>query len=134
MPRGSPRWARPVDAGRRRNEALLAAAGDLAIVGPNCFGIINYVNHGSLWSAPYLADAEPRGAAVVAQSGNVCINLSMNQQQVPFSYIISAGNQAVLGFEDYIEVLLEGPERHRRILEAGGTADPDVHPYAAREL
>jgi len=97
------------ESGRRRNEALLAAAGDLAIVGPNCFGIINYVNHGSLWSVPYLADAGPRGAAVVAQSGNVCINLSMNQRQVPFSYIISAGNQAVLGFEDYIEVLLEDP-------------------------
>jgi acyl-CoA synthetase (NDP forming) len=33
----------------------------------------------------------------------------MNQHEVPFSYIISAGNQAVLGFEDYIDVLVEDP-------------------------
>jgi acyl-CoA synthetase (NDP forming) len=95
--------------GKRRNEALVEAAGGLALVGPNCFGIINYVNHGSLWTVPYPADAGPRGAAVIGQSGNVCINLSMNQRHVPFSYIISAGNQAVLGFEDYIEHLVEDP-------------------------
>lgn len=95
--------------GHQRNEKLLAAAGDLAIGGPNCFGIINYVNHGSLWSVPYLGSRTTRGAAVIGQSGNLCINLSMNQRQVPFSYIISAGNQAVLGFEDYIEALIEDP-------------------------
>jgi acetate---CoA ligase (ADP-forming) len=97
------------ETGRRRNEALLEAAGDLAIVGPNCFGIINYVNHGSLWSVPYPTTSVTRGAAVVGQSGNLCINLSMNQREVPFSYIISAGNQAVLGFEDYVDVLVDDP-------------------------
>lgn len=97
------------ETGRRRNEALLEAAGDLAIVGPNCFGIINYVNHGSLWSVPYPTTSVTRGAAVVGQSGNLCINLSMNQREVPFSYIISAGNQAVLGFEDYVNVLVDDP-------------------------
>lgn len=97
------------EVGRERNARLLAAAGDLALVGPNCFGIINYVNHGSLWSVPYLVNTGPRGAAVIGQSGNVCINLSMNQRQVPFSWIISAGNQAVLGFEDYIDALVEDP-------------------------
>ena len=56
------------------------------------------------------AHARRRGAAVVGQSGNLCINLSMNQREVPFSYIISAGNQAVLGFEDYIDVLVDDPK------------------------
>lgn len=97
------------DVGRERHQRLVAAAGDLAIVGPNCFGIINYVNHGSLWSVAYPASG-PRGAAIVGQSGNLCINLSMNQRQVPFSWIVSAGNQAVLGFEDYLDFLVEAPE------------------------
>ena len=97
------------ESGKRRNEALLDATGDLALVGPNCFGIINYVTNGSLWSVPYPPSPRPRGAAVIGQSGNLCINLSMNQRDVPFSYIISAGNQAVLGFEEYIEVLAEDP-------------------------
>lgn len=97
------------EAGRHLNDELLAAAGDLALVGPNCFGIINYVNHGSLWSVAYRPSPRPRGAAVIGQSGNLCINLSMNQREVPFSYIISAGNQAVLGFEDYVDVLADDP-------------------------
>jgi acetate---CoA ligase (ADP-forming) len=97
------------DVGRERHRRLVAAASDLAIVGPNCFGVVNYVNHGSLWSVPYPASG-PRGAAVIGQSGNLCINLSMNQRQVPFSWIISAGNQAVLGFEDYLDFLVEAPE------------------------
>lgn len=96
--------------GRQRNDALLDAAGGLAVVGPNCFGVINYVNHGSLWPTYYPPQSATRGAAVIGQSGNLCINLSMNQHEVPFSYIISAGNQAVLGFEDYIDVLVDDPQ------------------------
>jgi acyl-CoA synthetase (NDP forming) len=95
--------------GRQRHDALVAASGDLAVVGPNCFGLVNYVNNGSMWLAPYLSGAGPRGAAIVGQSGNVCIHFSMNQREVPLSYIISAGNQAVLGFEDYIEYLASDP-------------------------
>ena len=89
------------ESGRKRHDALVAASGDLAVVGPNCFGLVNYVNQGSMWMAPYLPGAGPRGAAIVGQSGNVRVHFTMNQREVPFSYIISAGNQAVLGFEDY---------------------------------
>ena len=95
--------------GRKRHDALVAASGDLAVVGPNCFGLVNYVNQGSMWLADYVAGAGPKGAAIVGQSGNVCIHFSMNQREVPFSYIISAGNQAVLGFEDYVEHLSGDP-------------------------
>ena len=91
--------------GRAREKALIEAAGDLAIVGPNCFGVINYVTHASLWSVAYPVGVAARGVAVIGQSGNACINISMSQRQVPFSYIVSAGNQSLLGFEDYIEVL-----------------------------
>lgn len=97
------------EAGAANQRGLLEATGDMAIVGPNCYGIINYVTHGSMWQGGYPVDGNGRGAAIVGQSGNVCINLSMNQRQVPFSYIISAGNQAILGFEDYIDVLLDDP-------------------------
>jgi len=97
------------DIGRERNTRLVSAAGNMALVGPNCFGIINYVTDASLWSVPYPRQKVRRGAAVVGQSGNVCINLSMQQRHVPFSYIISSGNQAVLGFEQYIDALTDDP-------------------------
>lgn len=95
--------------GAKRHDALVAASGDLAVVGPNCFGLVNYVNHASMWMADYVPGAGPKGAAIVGQSGNVCIHFSMNQREVPFSYIISAGNQAILGFEDYIDCLSGDP-------------------------
>ncbi|MGF7159787.1 acyl-CoA synthetase (NDP forming) [Rhodoligotrophos appendicifer] len=95
--------------GMARHAALIEAAGDMALVGPNCFGVVNYVTGASMWSAPYDHTAGPRGAAIIGQSGNVCIHFTQNQRQVPLSYVISAGNQAVLGFEDYIEFLIDDP-------------------------
>lgn len=100
-------FAEAGETGRARDQLLRDAAGDMAIVGPNCFGIINYVTNGSLWPVPYIPSETAKGAAIIAQSGNVCINLSMNQRSVPFSYIVSVGNQTMLSFADYIDFLVD---------------------------
>lgn len=97
-------------AGADRNRAFIDASGDMAVVGPNCYGLINYVTHGSIWPSPYpRLSSGGRGAAVISQSGNVTIHLVANGRSVPYSYLISAGNQAVLGFEDYIDFLVDDP-------------------------
>jgi acetate---CoA ligase (ADP-forming) len=98
------------EAGAARNAAFIKAAGDMAVVGPNCYGLVNYVNHGSIWPAPYPTLTTTRGAAVISQSGNVTSHFVSNGRSVPFSYLISAGNQAVLGFEDYIDYLVDDPQ------------------------
>lgn len=97
------------EAGAERNLAFIAASGDMAVVGPNCYGLVNYVNHGSIWPAPYPQLTGTRGAAVISQSGNVTSHFVSNDRSVPYSYLVSAGNQAVLGFEDYIEFLIDDP-------------------------
>lgn len=97
------------EAGAERNAAFIKAAGDMAVVGPNCYGLVNYVNHGSIWPSPYPVLKGGRGAAVISQSGNVTGHLVSNGRHVPYSYLISAGNQAVLGFEDYIDFLIDDP-------------------------
>ena len=97
------------EAGAERNQNFIRAAGDMAVVGPNCYGLVNYVNHGSIWPALYPKLRSKRGAAVIAQSGNVTGHIVSNDRSVPFSYLISAGNQAVLGFEDYIDYLVDDP-------------------------
>jgi acyl-CoA synthetase (NDP forming) len=97
------------EAGAERNRNFIEAAGEMAVVGPNCYGLVNYVNHGSIWPALYPKLGGKRGAAVVAQSGNVTGHIVSNGRSVPFSYLISAGNQAVLGFEDYIDYLVDDP-------------------------
>ena len=97
------------EAGMDRHHAFVRAAGDMAVVGPNCYGLVNYVTHGSIWPGPYPRLQGGRGAAVISQSGNVTGHIVTNGRSVPYSWLISAGNQAVLGFEDYIDFLADDP-------------------------
>jgi acyl-CoA synthetase (NDP forming) len=88
-------------------DQLVAVAGDMPLVGPNCFGLVNYLDKTALW--PYLFGGKPaaKGAALISQSGNIAMNLTMNQRSVNFTHVIAAGNQAVLGPADYIDALLQ---------------------------
>lgn len=88
---------------------LVAAAGDLALVGPNCLGLLNYVNNVVLWPYGHGGKAVKRGVAVISQSGLLCTNLTMSRRSVPFAHLISIGNQAVLSIEDFIDVLVDDP-------------------------
>ena len=93
--------------GQQLQEQLVKAAGTMPLVGPNCFGVINYVDKCCLW--PYLFGGEPveRGVALISQSGNIAMNLTMNKRSVNFTHVICAGNQAVSGPADYIDALLQ---------------------------
>ena len=93
--------------GKTLQEKLVAAAGSMPLVGPNCFGLVNYLDRTALW--PYLFGGKPteRGVALISQSGNIAMNLSMNKRSVNFTHVIGAGNQAVLGPADYIDALLQ---------------------------
>lgn len=95
--------------GVARQQELVEAAGDLAVVGPNCYGLLNYVDGVQMFASGAGGGRVARGAAFVSQSGNIALNATMNQRSVPFSYVISAGNQAVLRISDYVEVLADDP-------------------------
>jgi acyl-CoA synthetase (NDP forming) len=94
------------EAGKQIQQALVAAAGDMPVVGPNCFGLINFLDRTALWPYPFGGTPRGSGVALISQSGNIAMNLTMNLRSVRFSYVIGAGNQAVLGLSDYLEVLL----------------------------
>jgi acetate---CoA ligase (ADP-forming) len=97
------------EAGASHQAAIVDAAGDFAAMGPNCFGFVNFVDHVGLWPMPHADHNVERGPAFIAQSGNVTLNLMYNMRSVPFSYMISCGNEAVIGTSDFIEVLLDDP-------------------------
>jgi acetyl-CoA synthetase len=88
---------------------LVEAAADLALVGPNCYGILNYVDGATLWPDVHGGVATGEGVAIVTQSGNVGISITMQQRSLPIAYMISVGNQAALGVADYIEALIADP-------------------------
>ncbi|NNE23598.1 MAG: acetate--CoA ligase family protein, partial [Rhizobiales bacterium] len=90
--------------------ALIEAAGDMALVGPNCYGLINYLDQIALWPFAHGGGCDGYGAAIVTQSGMLSSDLTMNQRSVPLAYMISAGNQSVLHLEDFIDVLAERDE------------------------
>ena len=94
-------------AGESLQQALVAAAGEMALVGPNCYGVLNYLDGAAMW--PDLHGGKPvsKGAAIISQSGNIALNLTMADRSCPLSYVISVGNQAVLGVGDFIDALLE---------------------------
>ncbi len=95
--------------GVERQTALLDAAGDMAVIGPNCYGVLNYLDGAALWPDQQGGQRVERGAAVVAQSGNISISMTMQERSVPLAYVISVGNKADLGFEDYVEALSRDP-------------------------
>ncbi|MCH6587282.1 MAG: acetate--CoA ligase family protein, partial [Proteobacteria bacterium] len=88
--------------GAELQRALVAAAGAMPLVGPNCFGLLNYLDGAALWPDQHGGEAVSRGVAIVTQSGNIGINLTMQARSLPIAYVISIGNQAALGFADYI--------------------------------
>jgi acyl-CoA synthetase (NDP forming) len=93
--------------GQQAEAELIEAAGEMALVGPNCYGLVNYTNGAALW--PFGAGDRrcDEGVALIMQSGMLPANMTMNDRSVPISYVVSAGNQAVLAIEDYMDVLLD---------------------------
>ncbi|WP_405233500.1 acetate--CoA ligase family protein [Lentisalinibacter salinarum] len=86
---------------------LRGAAGDMAIIGPNCHGYLNYLDGVALWPDQYGGRRCERGVALIAQSGNIAMNLTMQRRGIDFSYVISVGNSSALGMHDYIDALLD---------------------------
>ncbi len=93
--------------GQRLQEDLIEAAGEMALVGPNCYGLLNFTSGVALWPDRLCGQRAEKGVAIISQSGNVALTLTMQDRSLPVTHVISVGNQATLGVGDYIEPLLE---------------------------
>ncbi|QTN36975.1 acetate--CoA ligase family protein [Cognatishimia activa] len=88
-------------------DKLLAAAGDMPILGPNCYGFINYLDGALLWPDQQGGQSADTGVAIVTQSSNIAINLTMQNRGLPIAYMITAGNQAQIGIAELGRGLLD---------------------------
>jgi len=88
---------------------LVAAAGDMPILGPNCYGVINYLDGALLWPDQHGGVRVNKGVALVSQSSNIVINLGMQQRGLPVAYVACLGNAAVVGLADLAGALLDDP-------------------------
>ena len=98
-----------IDGGAILQARLLEAAGDMPILGPNCFGLINYLDGALLWPDQHGGKRVERGVAILAQSSNMLINLSMQQRGLPVAYCVAAGNQAQTGLAEMAMTVMDDP-------------------------
>lgn len=93
--------------GQEINDELLEAAGDMTILGPNCYGYLNMLDGVALWPDEHGLKCAETGVAILGQSSNMLINLGMQKRGLPISHMIACGNQIKSGFADIGIHLLE---------------------------
>jgi acyl-CoA synthetase (NDP forming) len=84
---------------------LREAAGDMPVLGPNCYGLINYIDGALLWPDQHGGARVSRGVAIITQSGNIGCNVTMQRRGLPIAYLCTMGNQAVIGLSAAVETL-----------------------------
>jgi acetate---CoA ligase (ADP-forming) len=96
-------------AGADRQRAVVAAAGQMPLLGPNCYGLVNYAERVLIWPDQHggaaLAEGE-RGVAVVSQSSSIAISVTMADGGLPLAVVVTVGNAARLGVAAVAAALL----------------------------
>jgi acyl-CoA synthetase (NDP forming) len=80
--------------GNDLQSALVEAAGDMPFLGPNCYGYVNALDNALLWPDQHGCESVETGVAILTQSSNIAINLTMQQRGLPIAYTIACGNAA----------------------------------------
>lgn len=89
--------------------ALLAAAGNMPVLGPNCYGFLNALDRVALWPDQHGMVPVERGVAILSQSSNVALNLTMQRRGLPIAFLGTVGNQAQVDLSALGIALLEDP-------------------------
>lgn len=111
---------------------LLAAAEAMPVVGPNCYGMINYLDGALLWPDQHGGARTGSGVAILAQSSNIAMNLSMQRRGLPIAFLAALGNQFSVTTADLIEALAADPRVTAIGLYVEGVGDPQALDRAMR--
>ncbi len=113
-------------AGRALQREVLDAAGAMPILGPNCYGLLNYIDGVAIWPDEHggtllprdaghgaergAEQPERRGVALVSQSSSIAISLTMQDIGLPLAHVLTVGNAAALGPWQLAQALTRRPE------------------------
>lgn len=86
---------------------LIAAAGDMAIIGPNCTGAVNYFDRASMTRGSYGVVSPERGIALITQSGTVALNVIASDRGLKIGYSVNVGNQSITTIADLAGAMLD---------------------------
>ncbi len=129
-----------IEAGEEGSELqrqLLEASGDMPLIGPNCYGILNYLNGAMLWPDQQGGQRVDEGVAIITMSSNVGFNLTMQRRGLPIAYMVSLGNKLKFDLHDAIHTFARQDRVTALGLYVEAMPDPKVFEEAvdvAREL
>ena len=84
---------------------LLEASGPMPLIGPNCYGFLNYLNGAMLWPDQQGGRRVEDGVAIITMSSNVGFSLTMQRRGLPIAYMMSLGNKLKFDLHDAIQLL-----------------------------
>ena len=96
----------------QREIARIAATSGMVIEGPNCLGLINFVDDIPLTFVEMPKQTVPaKGVAIVSQSGAMAavVAMPLMASGLGLTYSVSTGNEAASGVEDYVDWLVDDP-------------------------
>lgn len=121
--------------GARLQRQLVEAASGMPIIGPNCYGAINFLDGVPLWPDQHGGQRlgpTARGVAIITQSSNIAISITMQRRGLPIAYLVTAGNQAQLGVAELAAALLDDDRVSAIGLHVEGFESVPVYEYLAR--
>ncbi|WP_170410602.1 acetate--CoA ligase family protein [Ruegeria atlantica] len=95
------------DQGADLQVKLVQAACDMPILGPNCYGFINGLDRAAVWPDQHGMRPVDRGVAILTQSSNIAINMTMQRRALPLAFMLTSGNQAQTHQADIASALLD---------------------------
>ena len=119
------------DTGKALQAELIAAAGLMPVMGPNCYGFANALDRVSPWPDEHGLEPVASGIAIITQSGNIACNFAMMKRHVPLAGLYTLGNQAVIGMAEVIRALADDPRITAIGLHIEGVSDVEKFAAAA---
>jgi acetate---CoA ligase (ADP-forming) len=105
----------------------------IAICGPNNLGLINVHDKVAAWTPRYMMEPKQGPLALISQSGSVAIVLADDERKIGFSYLITAGNEAVISVADYLRHCVQDDRVGVVLLYLETIRKVDAFAAAARE-
>ena len=95
--------------GADRQAAMIEAAGDMPVIGPNCPGVANFLD-GRAFMMDHFGNHSPKqGVAVISNGGAYLSDLGCVDRSQPIAYMIGLGNQAMVDVAAMLDVVLDDP-------------------------